>query len=86
LTSLGILWIEGGSGHLRTPLMSIGVGTAKLCPKQLNKKLALIVISGGILGKFGPISPLLFNARKCSILGMGLFRKNGSSNEWTIIK
>jgi hypothetical protein len=25
----------------------------------------------------GPISPLLFEARKCSILGMGLFRKTG---------
>jgi len=29
---------------------------------------------GAAWAKFGPISPLFFNARKCSILGMGLFR------------
>ena len=56
--------------------MTKGVGTAKLCLKQLNKKLALIVIFPWVAwASFGPISPLLFEAQKCSILGMGLFRQ-----------
>jgi hypothetical protein len=53
----------------------------KLIPPAL---VAAMLLCGAALQAPAPISPALFESRKCSILGMGLFGKNGFRPEATM--